>query len=155
MPQLHLAGVQPMSPSLVRVNTRTTGVWTSTVAMQSMFEATGDVGKAAKRAGRLIRHEAEAIAPVRSGELAASHTGPKTPTTFLGVHVVVGNNAAHAKFVHNGTTGPIRATRHPQMVVRPAPHSWYSEPTYRDAVRGQRAQPWLRDAMYSVVALIF
>lgn len=161
--------------SVVRIRYRGTRVTVNTAAIQGEFKVGGKISRHAHSVGRNIKREAEAMAPIRGGELKRSHTGPHYSTTWLGGHVTVGNDAPHAMFVHKGTTGPILPRNHTGYLwIRPAPHSWYA-PNYtpfddfewggfavnaggrtpRRKVRGQRANPWLADAMRMVVRITY
>ena len=55
--------------------------------------------------------------------------------------------ADYALFVHEGTRGPILPYGR-FLVVRPSPHSYYSRPTKRKRVRGQRSNPFLEKALF-------
>jgi hypothetical protein len=105
-----------------------------------------------------ITRQIEAVAiincPTRTGHMATQHFHTVGSNQF-GVFSYVGNHAAYSKFVHEGTAGNgtgFIVGRRRFMIVRPSPHSFYSKPTKRTEVRGQRAQPWIADAMDSVLA---
>ena len=146
---------------------RGTKVTVNTTAIQSMFLPSGQVADHAKGTGRQIRAAAEADAAkfVRSGDLLHSHTGPYYSTTTLGGHVTIGNNSNHARYVHEGTHGPI-FPRNPTgfLWIRPAPHSWFAfDPDWAEYggrtplthVRGQRANPWMARAMQRVIRITY
>jgi hypothetical protein len=66
-----------------------------------------------------------------------------------GTTAILGNRAPYAQFVHDGTRSFITSNRGPGkfMRVRPFPHSFYPAPRLRRVVQGQRAQPWLAEAL--------
>jgi hypothetical protein len=105
-----------------------------------------------------ITRQTEAVAiincPVRTGHMATQHFHTVGSNQF-GTFGYVGNHARYSKFVHEGTAGEgagLILPRRRYMIVRPSPHSFYSRPTKRTEVRGQRSQPWIREAMESVLA---
>lgn len=132
-----------------------------------------DVGAYGNNMGRRIMGVARGIAPRRSGQLAGSHR--YAGFLYRGRYKIgtrVENTAPHALWVHEGTTGPIfphaprlylviprsemmtsfsgiRA-RTPRMgagrVGRSALGGFSSPFAYAKSVRGQAAQPWLREA---------
>jgi hypothetical protein len=109
----------------------------------------GDVGRWMRRKSQEVTLRARRYAPARTGGLRASihTTGSRHVSPFV-VTFEVRAESDHALFVHEGTRGPIMATHHRFMVVRPAPHSYYSRPTKRKRVRGQRSNPFLTRAMF-------
>lgn len=109
----------------------------------------GDVGRWMRRKSQEITLRARRYAPSRTGTLRASihTTGLRHGLPFVATFEVRAESD-HALFVHEGTHGPIMATSHRFMVVRPSPHSYYSRPTKRKRVRGQRSNPFLSRAMF-------
>lgn len=125
-----------------------------------------EVGRYGNDMGRRIVGVARGIAPRRSGTLAASHR--YRGFLYRGRYKVgtrVENTAPHALWVHEGTTGPIRPTRGKYLVVpknrgvAPLGTQTYLARNVRGqlgpakspygflrSVRGQRSQPWLREA---------
>lgn len=126
-----------------------------------------DVGRYGNDMGRRIVGVARGIAPRRTGTLRASHR--YRGFLYRGRYKVgtrVENTAPHALWVHEGTRGPIfprpprrylvvpktvggfsfhQATQitqnvRGQVVRAKSPNGYYK------SVRGQRAQPWLREA---------
>lgn len=147
----------------VRARYRGTKVTVNTTAIQSLFLPGGGVADHGKQTGRKIRAAAEADAAkfVRSGDLLLSHTGPFYSPTWLGGHVTIGNTSDHARFVHEGTQGPILPRNHTGYLwIRPFPHSRFAfDPSWAEfggrtplpRVRGQRANPWMARAMDRVI----
>jgi hypothetical protein len=100
-----------------------------------------------QRRGRVERL-AKVNAPIRSGELARSIEASYEPAAPHDVVMEVAATADYALFVHEGTDGPI-FPRESKRLFLPA---WgpfrQSFPRY---VRGQRAQPFLADALREVM----
>jgi hypothetical protein len=131
-----------------------------------------DVGSYANGMGRRIMARATMDAPRRTSELALSHR--YAGFLYRGRYKVgtrVENFAGHALFVHEGTTGPIlpktgthlvvptsrgavplrgittlRRTMYGQVIPAKAPFVLVR------SVRGQRSQPWLRNAGEAVAS---
>lgn len=125
-----------------------------------------DVGRYGNDMGRRIMGVARGIAPRRTGSLAASHR--YRGFLYRGKYKVgtrVENTAEHALWVHEGTTGPITPKTGKYLIV---PKSRGVAPLrgatlmtrnlrgeavrakspfgLHRSVRGQRSQPWLREA---------
>lgn len=120
--------------------------------IDALFLPGGDVWGWARRMGQETMAEAIQEAPSRTGELRALHGYNVTPAGKTQVRWTVWNDAQHARFVHEGTSGPITAASGGRLRIRPAPHSWSPVPLYPVAVRGQRANPWIQRASDSVLA---
>lgn len=128
-------------------------VTVNSVALDRMFLPGGDVWAWGRNVGLEMQVEAIARAPGRTGFLKTQHGFVQTPRGKQNMQVTLYNDADYAKFVHEGTTGPIRSTRPGGMlVVRPAPHSHFHRPVPVVSVDGQRANPWLRETMEDVLA---
>jgi hypothetical protein len=98
---------------------------------------------------RRIENAARAFAPVRTGELKASIRGSyvKSRPNHVVMHVTA--SAEHALYVHEGTGPWIRPTGSKFLRLKPGPN--HPNPTYREAVRGQRANPFLANALDTVM----
>jgi hypothetical protein len=118
--------------------------------IHSMALPGGSVHSWTKGVVREMEAEAIATCPRRTGAMATHH-GHSVGTNAHGTFGYVTNDADYAMAVHEGTHGPIRAVGN-YMVVRPAPHSFYAQHTRRKTVAGQRAQPWIAEAMVAVLA---
>lgn len=123
-----------------------------------------DVGEYGNRMGRQITGLARGIAPRRSGQLAASHR--YRGFLYRGRYKVgtrVENTAPHALWVHEGTQGPITPKTGEFLIVPKTrgvrPLGTVMATNVRGqavrakspfglhrSVRGQAAQPWLREA---------
>lgn len=113
----------------------------------------GDVWRWARDVGRETMFEAIRRAPSRTGYMKAMHGFTTTPVGARHVQYTVHNDAPYAKFVHGGTTGPIRSTRPGGMLlVRPSPYSYFNRFVPLPSVDGQPAKPWLREASDAVLA---
>jgi hypothetical protein len=116
-----------------------------------------------RRVGNQHKDFAIAAAPQRTGFLATQHKVSLQPNGKYQCRYSVANYAPYARYVHEGTTGPIHSNRTtmaeinadyaaglssvtPHMVVRPSPHSWFNGPVPLLWVEGQSAQPWIVDA---------
>ena len=125
----------------------------NSAALDRMFLPGGDVWAWSRRVGRENLFTAIAIAPGRTGQLKAMHGLNQTPVGRQHVRYTVFNDAEYARFVHGGTTGPITSTRPGgYLVVRPSPHSYFNREVPLASVAGQRANPWLREAMQTTLA---
>lgn len=118
-------------------------------ALESIFLPRGDVWDFARKLGVEMVAEAVTEAPARTGELKRQHGFVTTPNGSLSCRTTLYNDSDHAVFVHEGT--PAMIYGRPYMVVRPAPHSWYSTYTARKSVRGQPPNPWMDDAKDAVL----
>ena len=137
----------------VRASVNRIRVSVNSAAIESMFMPGGDVWAWGRDTGYEINAVARATAPSRTGHLRSAHGMLQVPNGRTQVRTVVYNDADHARYVHDGTVGPIMSTRPGgMMIVDPAPRSWFTRPTAVHEVRGQRAQPWLREAMEDVLA---
>jgi hypothetical protein len=99
---------------------------------------------------RRERVEMKAIlnAPIRYGTLKASIHGVYRPRSANHIYMEVHAEAEHALWVHEGTNGPITALG-PWKMNLPA---WGIHPDRRLwSVSGQRSQPFLRNALESVM----
>ena len=109
-------------------------------ALASTSSPGGDLFKYLARVNRLAFTIAVANAPSRTGSLKSSHVN--AGVRKVGMWSAVGTinvTAEHAPWVHDGTTGPIRARRHRFMSL-PARRG-VSTRILRRTVRGQSANP--------------
>lgn len=96
--------------------------------------------------------EARLGAPKRTMALARSISGVLTPSGRFEARYTVFADAEHAKWVIRGTRPYIMSTRRfGNMVVRPAPSSYYTRPTLRKVVQGQKANDFLGRSMRRVL----
>lgn len=114
----------------------------------------GDLNRYLARENRLVYRFAVAGAPLgKSGELKRSHVNAGVRKVGrMGAVATVNNTAEHAPWVHDGTTGPIRATRGRYMSVPAARGS--ARRIRRITVAGQRANPWLYRAAVKAAAMM-
>lgn len=115
----------------------------------------GDVWQFMQRFGTQATWMSVLKAPVRSGKLKASHNLALTPRGRDGTRASIGNYADHTVFVHEGTTGPITASGWDDgspafLAIRPFPASHFGQRTYLRSVAGQKANPWMREAVEDV-----
>ena len=116
--------------------------------IEAMSAPGGMVFKWAYQRSRKIERLAKAAAPKRTGRLAASISSSydKVPN---GVIMRVSAGASYARYVHEGTYGPIVSPRGRKMFLHPA---WGGHPTmHKWAVNGQRPQPFLAEALHVVM----
>jgi hypothetical protein len=97
---------------------------------------------------RRVERVAKGLAPVRTGRLRESISGSYDPAPPDQVIMKVTASASYARYVHEGT-GRI-FPRHSKVLRIPAGNG-YPKIT-RPSVRGQRAQPFLSEALYIVMA---
>jgi hypothetical protein len=141
----------------------------NSVGIAAMMGPSGAVGRWMGRKSQEITLRARRYVGHRTGSLAASihTTGLKhNLPTHCSFEVTAGafndEGENYALFHHEGTKTPIKSRRAPYMAmdkngnmrlvkpamrVRPAPYSWYAEPTMRKSVRGRRANRFLRNAL--------
>lgn len=100
----------------------------------------------AQRTGTLGR----AFAPKRSGQMAAGVESHYEGSTRDSVSMVV-SAPAPALWVHEGTQGPIRPTAGTYLRLKPG--GGYGV-VYAKEVRGQRANPFLAEALDVVIASV-
>jgi len=108
----------------------------------------------ARRVQSAIFFEAVHTAPRRSGELAASHvnTGVQRRGPWQ-ADGTIRNVSGHARYVHEGTDGPIFPTHSTFLMIHGTSAGKAGPITGRARwVRGQRAQPWLVEAAQRVSA---
>jgi hypothetical protein len=124
-------------------------------AVESLFLSGGDVWNWMERVGRENTIEAIREAPRRSGHLASMHNLALTPARQYAVRYSVGNYADYARYVREGTTGPIQAGfwddgKHAYL----GPMSpWGGHATvWAFQVSGQQANDWLSRARNRVLA---
>lgn len=120
-------------------------------AIESEFTAGGEVSRENNKIRKAIIRRATAEAPSRTGTLKAAHRDNGALLEGrLRLRGSVENTAEHALWVHDGTTGPIRA-RGRYLVVparRGLPPRRHGGTVliYPGSVHGQTAQPWLERA---------
>lgn len=101
----------------------------------------GAGGMWARRLAVSMISEARAEAPVRDGKLKAGHRiNRERGSNQWMVRYRIENIAAHAEWVHEGTTGPIVRGDGGKMVL--PPYGGYGKVVTR-SVSGQSANPWL------------
>lgn len=113
----------------------------------------GDGKRWIKRKADKIKRTAVMIAPIRSGRLKRSHRVDQNRDALgrFQTGFKISATAPHARYVHEGTTGPIRS-RSGKMLKLPGrnprrPARWRSAASTRVwSVKGQRANPWLEVA---------
>lgn len=128
-------------------------VTVNSAALDRLFLPGGDVWVWSRDVGREVMFQAIATAPGRTGLLRSLHGMNQQPGGPRAVRFTVYNDAEYAKFVHNGTTGPITSTRPGGfLLVRPSPYSFFGRFTPLPFVSGQNAQPWLANATEDVMA---
>jgi hypothetical protein len=114
----------------------------------------GITGKYIHNKGQTIERFAKVQAPKRSGNLARSiNLGPHRWRGHRS-SIEVSANARYAKWVHNGTYGPIYPTTHEYLAV-PKFRSITGAKVprvLRRTVDGQRPQPFLREALAFVMS---
>jgi hypothetical protein len=148
--------------SLVRVTTRKKlRVTTDINAIQGQFLPGGDIWGTAKEWGNDMRAVAISTTPRRTGDMSRAFARISRTPSNLNVKVGLRNEADYAIFVHEGTMGPIYPNNWTgKLWIRPYPHSYYlpvleyaryGGRTPVDSVSGQRAQPWIRQAMETVL----
>jgi len=106
-----------------------------------------------------VRHKTETTAiiargaaPKRTGHLAASIvTRVSISPSAQGTIGTVTAKASYAKFVHEGTRGPIIATHSKRGLWVPKVKGGFKR-EWRDSVRGQAAQPFLSASLEFVMA---
>lgn len=108
-----------------------------------LFADEGELGRFMGNFGRYANATAKRLAPARSGELRAKQFVQKQRTGPMRIGVRLYNNAEHAKYVHEGTTGPITANG--KFMSLPAGGGWRARRA--KSVRGQRSQPFIREAV--------
>ena len=123
-------------------------IYESQIARESL--PGGDVRRWVSKIGKETFALASANCPVRTGELLRSIGWGVTPHP-AGCQATIRATADYALFVHEGTTGPIYPTLSRYLVVRPMPHSHYSDYTRRNSVRGQSANPFIQNAFEDVL----
>lgn len=98
---------------------------------------------------KLAMHTASvAAAPVRSGNLKASHRSYIRGINQWACRAEVRNISDHAEWVHEGTDSPIEPTDSEFLWVPVAPGA--VRRSKRAYVRGQKSNPWLENACASV-----
>lgn len=108
-------------------------------AIQGLFEPSGGVG----RFGRGVNRRAEALArvaaPSRTGRLRGSITSSPAVTHY-GYKVTIGSNRKYARWVNDGTAGPITPKHSRWLAVGKREGK---KPIYKRFVAGQAAQHFL------------
>lgn len=136
-------------PTAVRVTIKD-----SAVTMELSSPA-GDNWAFMRKIGQEHAWQAALRAPSRTSNLKRSHNLALTPRGTTGVQASVGNYADYARYVHEGTQGPITAHGWDDgspafMAIRPAPHSWFPGGGFARSVAGQTANPWIAEAAEDV-----
>ena len=122
-------------PTAVRVS-----VNDSAVAME-LSTPPGENWKFMQKLGTEHAWQAAIRAPSRTTNLKRSHNLALTPVGSTGVRASVGNYADYARYVHEGTYGPITSPGWDDgspafMAIRPAPHSFFPGGGFRRMVAG-------------------
>jgi hypothetical protein len=120
--------------------------------IQGMGMPGGDVWKFTRRLARETESVARGNCPFGGptagyppGTLFRAHYVSVTPLPH-GCLGYVGNHAPHALWVHEGTRTPITPTTSKWLKI-----PWGRGHVFRRAVRGQRSQPWLSNALHVVM----
>lgn len=108
----------------------------------------GDVGKSILRIGNRVKSEAQALCPVDTGRLRSSISLVVGHTAGGELDVTIGTNVEYAMWVHEGR-GPVYAR--PGGVLRWEPKGG-GAPIFRRSAGPARAQPFLTDAMQTVIS---
>lgn len=134
-----------MRPNRVRMSVNSVG-------LDRLFMPGGDVWAWSRRVGREALFVAIAEAPARTGYLKTQHGMTQTPVGRRNVRFTIHNDAEYAKWVTNGTYGPIRSSRPGGMLlIRPAPYSFFSRFVPLAEVRGQQSNNWMWRATEEVM----
>lgn len=120
------------------------------IRLSALFDAMGEVGKPMTRLQREVFAEAIAQAPSRSGELKRGHVnrGSRKAGPYR-IRGFIENRAAHARYVHEGTHGPIYPTDNDMLLLRPSMGRGWAR---KRSVAGQRANPWMVRAARTVLS---
>lgn len=116
----------------------------------ALFGAGGEAHRETVKVMRTAKSYAISYAPVRSGELKASH---HTETRRIGRYETRGtlsNDAEHAEYVSGGTTYPITADGNGMMILRPGPN--HPLRTAAWVVNGQQPNNWMERAVDTAIA---
>lgn len=115
-------------------------------AVMAYMRPGGEVYDELDKIGRNISKYGKAFAPKRTGDLARNIRAnrPKTEGPYKG-SVLVYNNIRYARYVHEGTTGPIRAKSGKAMRFRTKRGA--GPYMFAMSVSGQRANPYLERAV--------
>ncbi len=131
-------------PTTVRVTIKD-----SSVAMELSSPA-GDNWSFLQKIGQEHAWQAAIKAPSRTANLKRSHNLALTPRGSTGVQASVGNYADYARYVHEGTNGPIFPMGGDNLWIRPFPHSRFPRGGRAKSVAGQTANPWIAKAAEDV-----
>lgn len=115
------------------------------VGISSMNYPGGHVFQFTRRMGRNTSALARRYAPRRRGELIQRIRDPQVESRPNGVDAFVESAARHSLFVHEGTRTPITRPGGGVMPIHNASRT--AVLTYKRAVRGQRANPFLARAL--------
>jgi hypothetical protein len=130
----------------------------NTFTLRSMFKGRGDVAKYFGRIERKVVRRAKLTTPITknqywnppgTGNLERSTHGSHTYRTMR-IYIYVRASAPYARFVHEGTSGPIVAHSGNRMPLYNRPRRKIKRAAF--AVRGQASQPWLDQAKRKVLA---
>jgi hypothetical protein len=125
-------------------------VTVDSLALDRLFLPGGDVWSWSRDVARETVGEAILTAPKRTGSLAGQHGFNQTPHGKRGVRWTVFNDSPYAKFVHEGTTGPIKSNRPGGLLLVAAGNGF---PTFTaKSVDGQDSNPWMERANQLVLA---
>lgn len=117
-----------------------------------LFDRGKDADKFLARNLHEIYSISVATCPSRRGAMKSRHGTGRGRIGPYAARGNVYNDAPYAKFVHEGTHGPIFPTRGVFLWVRAAPASRYPHGARRASVAGQQAQPWISEAARRVMA---
>jgi hypothetical protein len=141
------------------IRTRVERVTVKETEIAKAFKEGGDVRRNMRKTANYHVYVAQGESPKRTGAMALS-IGYRILPAFNAFETMYSMTvgADYAKYTLAGTRARITSNRGPvkaggagdltgmraaSMRVRPAPYSWYSEPTFRTSVRGQQGNDWL------------
>lgn len=130
------------------------------VAIQSMFVPGGQVHAFGRQLRRDVMFATRRAAPKRSGVLRRSIRADRVGTNQYGVRVNVKAWAPHAKWVNDGTTGPIFPSSSRALVLYAFPPLRTGIPgryqrfqgAHKESVDGQRGQHFMAKGMTAGLA---
>lgn len=118
-------------------------------AIAAMSLPGGQTWRWAFQRRRKVERLAKEFVPVRSGNLKRNIFGYYEPSRPNLIVMEVWCQSDHAIYVHEGTTGPILPQRGQYMTLKPAYNGF--PVTKQRQVRGQRANPFLDNALQTVM----
>lgn len=113
--------------------------------ISSMNFPGGHVYRFTRRMGRNTSALGRRYAPSRTGEMVRGIDDPIVTPRPSGVDAFVWSTAGHTMFVHEGTRTPITRPNGGWMPIHNASRT--AVLTFRKRVRGQRANPFLANAL--------